>query len=191
MFYLRRFSGLAADAWVVSLLMIVVCGVLPVAIRSDRLAADAGDDVDMRRSVEALGASRGERTGDTDCTRLRPLLRAPVLPVRGVLTIGSSSSSCIGATGDGRERERGDATGVVGADVDINAVNALDVTTLLGDAYCNIEGCDGSIRGVRGLGADMGGGVAVITGEVDTARACTCTSAAARDPTMIPPLALL
>ena len=188
MFYLRRFSGFAdAGADLVSMSMtlrVVGAGVpvlpVPVSIREDRFAADVGVHVDPRRGDPDLstGASRGERTGEADCTRLRPL---PVLLRLGVIL----ASSLIGTTGDTTASARGDdATGVVGADVDASDAYELDVGTFLGDAYSNIEGCEGSVRGVRGLGADM---VAVIAGEDTT---CALTSAACV-PIMIPPLAVL
>lgn len=142
MFYLRRFSGFAgADADWVSLLMSEACcfgvSALPVSMRCERFAADAGEDADARRAAADLNrGARGERDGDTDCTRFRPLFAAPRLLLRGVVTaLCSSFSSCIGATGEVIDRARGEATGVVGAeDGDAREANELDVGTVLGDA---------------------------------------------------------
>ncbi len=98
MFYLRRFSGFAdTDADLVSLSMsdarCLGVSVLPIPIRSVRFAADVGEDMDARRLFSSLntGTSAGERDGDTDCTRLRPLLLAPALLRRGVVTALISS----------------------------------------------------------------------------------------------------
>lgn len=143
MFYFWRFCGFAgADADWVSLLISVVCclgvSALPVSIRCDKFAADAGEDADARRVAADLnrGSSGGERDGDTDCTRFRPLFAAPRLLLRGVVTaLCSLFSSCSGATGELSDSTRGDATGVVGAeDDDAREANELDVGTVLGDA---------------------------------------------------------